>query len=1633
MTELNWASGVDGSWQSPSNWNPSQVPISEDDVFLSAGGSYTVTDVLNTTVSSLVTSSGAILDLSNGTFTVTNGTGAGANAGTINVGDGATLDVQPSSFTNIGSIDATATGTLVLDGVAFTNGNGSLSVDATSKLTLLGSAVTGGTLTNTGEVEVKSGAGATLSGVSVVNGVIAGTLALDGNGFATRPFAASGSLGVALTTTNPNDVIVLEVVQNGAGVKSVSDSAGLTWTLRGIAGAGSQTISEYYAIAPSALSADNITVAFNGATSYVDLNAFAVSGANTAAPFDMTSPAAIASGPGAVTTSNSNDFVFAGYRFEYDQTPQAGEGWTTLKSAGGYYLSEDQITSAAQTGLVATASTVDQNGGIVDAIAQKPAEPGLLAVDAGATLNFNGSSIVGGSLTNAGTLLLAGDNDFEDINIANSGAIQIGAAASMDLDNSSITGGALTNRNSLSIEADAARNGTDSLNSVNVSNQGLIATNGGNLAVNSGTLTNTGNVQATDGKTVGLNNVQVNNAQGNIGVDKGSELDLANADVTAGEISNSGTVNVSGQTDLNNVNVTNGVVGNGVLALDGSAFYSGPMVPTENGNGSNSVSLTTTHANDVIVLFTTVDGALNANDGDDQWDADHLSWHFVAQSGTPLHQIYEYYAIAPQALSGDVIGVNIDGTASHVTENVFAISGANTSSPFDTNQTVPATPMQSTGVVSTNNSNDFVFAGYRFANTSTPAAGGDWTAISSAGGNFLSEYQIVSSQQAGLTPTASATDQNGGIVDAVVQATPTPAILNVAKRSTLSLSNSTIAGGVLNNDGTIDATGGKTTTFTNVSINNQQATTPFGVDGTAFSTRATTSANAATVALTTQNSNDVIILDIVQNGSSVASVSDADGLNWQQRAVAGAGSQTIYEYYAIAPAALSGDAITVNFNGPTSYVDLSAFGVSGANTASPFAQGAGPATAAIGPVSIPTTSTNDLVFAGYRFWLNETPDAGTGWTPIDSGAGYFLSEYQLISAAQASLQATGSTTDQNGGIVDAIAEAPTGPASGGSVSIDAATTIDLAGTTISGGTVANSGTMEALSGTSVLNAVSLAGAGTLSVDSGAILQLKGDAATGGTLLNSGTVESVYSPSVLSNVAITNKAELEAATGGTLTLSGGSLNNSGSLLASTGGNLTLNAVSVSQLGTVNIDAGASLQLTNTGIGPGTVNNAGAINFVGTNRLTGVSINNAGTGADASGKLALDGTAFVSRPFVPTTSMSVSLTTTNANDVVVLDVLQNGAAVQSVTDADGLDWQLRGTAGLGSQTILEYYAVAPQALTADEIDVTFAGTATYAALNAFGISGANTTSPFDSAAPATSATSTAAISKANANDFVFGAYRFAYDETPGAGPGWSAITSGSSYFLSEYRMTSVQQFSLTAGATSLDQNGGIVDAVVQAPASSSILTNSAGAVLNLANTTITGGVLDNLGSIYATAGTNTVTGATVINSGLIEASGNALTFSGTMANSGSLIANGSSLEIDGPVTGNGTATLSGSNAELEFGAASSQNVAFANGATGVLKLDTASSFNGTVAGLAQGDAIDLADFEFSNNPTIASVTGNGSAGSFTNVTIQDGALSATLHLLNQYANQFAVDSHAYSLVSDQTSNPQSGTLLQLAAHV
>ena len=163
------------------------------------------------------------------------------------------------------------------------------------------------------------------------------------------------------------------------------------------------------------------------------------------------------------------------------------------------------------------------------------------------------------------------------------------------------------------------------------------------------------------------------------------------------------------------------------------------------------------------------------------------------------------------------------------------------------------------------------------------------------------------------------------------------------------------------------------------------------------------------------------------------------------------------------------------------------------------------------------------------------------------------------------------------------------------------------------------------------------------------------------------------------------------------------------------------------------------------------------------------------------------------------------------------------------------------------------------------------------------------------------------------------------------------------------------------------------------------------------------------------------------------GGELSGSGTVAdpitNLGTINADGRKLDLQGAVTGNGKLHID-SKATLELGGPTAEAAAF-EGKRGTLFLDSANDFTGTVAGMAGRDGIDLANFAFSSHPSITGVVGTGAAGSTTDVAIADGSLTTTIHLMNQYANQFAVSASAYNLTPDrQTNYADSGTLFTLA---
>jgi len=191
MAQVTWKTATSGLWQTGSDWSNGTGPGTTDDALLTVSGSpYTVTvSGLNVTVNSVQLSANATLDINGGSsFTMTSGTGSGANAGTIIVENNDFL-FWGGNVNNSGTIELNANGNLsdVRLNASMTLSGGGKVIMSDNANNRIFSAPGNGTLTNVNDII--AGAGQIGVGQTVVvnesKGVIDGTgtnaLVLSGN------------------------------------------------------------------------------------------------------------------------------------------------------------------------------------------------------------------------------------------------------------------------------------------------------------------------------------------------------------------------------------------------------------------------------------------------------------------------------------------------------------------------------------------------------------------------------------------------------------------------------------------------------------------------------------------------------------------------------------------------------------------------------------------------------------------------------------------------------------------------------------------------------------------------------------------------------------------------------------------------------------------------------------------------------------------------------------------------------------------------------------------------------------------------------------------------------------------------------------------------------------------------------------------------------------------------------------------------------------------------------------------------------------------------------------------------------------------------------------------------------------
>lgn len=186
----------------------------------------------------------------------------------------------------------------------------------------------------------------TLMGVGAPPAAGSNLITLDGT--SARSDATSTTATPTLTTTHAGDFILVFSQSNSSLTSTVADVAGLTWTKRASVSPGSGHSEEWWAVAPSPLTADVITVTYAGSTFHTTI-AVGLSGVAASSQFD--SNVSLPSGSGTATTTfsttNANDIIFDNCGLS-GSTGIIQSGWTSLTNTN-FMLVQYQLVTTTQS------------------------------------------------------------------------------------------------------------------------------------------------------------------------------------------------------------------------------------------------------------------------------------------------------------------------------------------------------------------------------------------------------------------------------------------------------------------------------------------------------------------------------------------------------------------------------------------------------------------------------------------------------------------------------------------------------------------------------------------------------------------------------------------------------------------------------------------------------------------------------------------------------------------------------------------------------------------------------------------------------------------------------------------------------------------------------------------------------------------------------------------------------------------------------------------------------------------------------------------------------------------------------------------------------------------------------------
>ncbi|MCK1391869.1 VCBS domain-containing protein [Bradyrhizobium sp. 1] len=519
--------------------------------------------------SETVTNAGTIEVLTNGALTIDQGSTVNNSTGNLVVDGNAALRLDHATISG-GAVKGT--GTIDVTGASKIDGGATVSIStitADAALTLDGVTVSGTDITDKSSVAIASTVqlkdGATIQGASGLKGAVNN----------------NGTLEIAGAATLLNDVVT-----NTGHVIKIDD--GKTLTLSGTEIDGG-TINNYSAGTGGTIDVTGDSKIGGNAT--LNHGAVTVESGYALTFGDATVAGTAIANHGAVNVETSkkltlNDASLTGGALTVSGTLDS-TGTTTVTNAGitnngliealGGLLTLAATTSAT----IANAGTLQAKSGELDINGEAVTNTGTLAainngtlkligmtvtntvgtvsVESGSTLDLNGATIDGGTVTIAGTLESIGTSAINNGNITNTGTI-------------TVTSGTLT--------IDPAVQHT-------ITNSHLIQANGGELDISGDLIVNTADIKAINHGTLKLAGVTITNGGGAVTVDATSKLYLSGvSSINGGSLTNAGNLySVSGNNSVSagvtntgtievqtgTLNLSGGIAGAGTLVIDDTA------------------------------------------------------------------------------------------------------------------------------------------------------------------------------------------------------------------------------------------------------------------------------------------------------------------------------------------------------------------------------------------------------------------------------------------------------------------------------------------------------------------------------------------------------------------------------------------------------------------------------------------------------------------------------------------------------------------------------------------------------------------------------------------------------------------------------------------------------------------------------------------------------------------------------------------------------------------------------------------------------------------------------------------------------------------------------------------------------